>query len=90
MTLLDTFAEDDGYLAWMGSPTNPIVALEDRLSVNRALSILDTKQIRLCAGLLTGSIGGMGGKSGSSRATLYRQLHEVRLQLLAAGIGPRS
>jgi RNA polymerase sigma-70 factor (ECF subfamily) len=88
VTLLDTVAEDDGYLAWMGSSTNPVAALEDRLSINRALNTLGPGHINWCAKLVTGSIGRIGGESRSSRATLYRQLREVRLQLLAAGIGP--
>ena len=49
MTLLDTSTEDDGYLAWMGSSTNPIAVLEDRLSMNRALNTLSPKHIGLCA-----------------------------------------
>ncbi len=88
VTPLDTFAEDDGYLAWMGSSTNPITALEARLSINRALNTLSPEQIGLCAELAIGSIGRAGAESGPSRATLYRRLHDVRLQLLAAGIGP--
>lgn len=90
VTLLDTFAEDEGYLAWIGSSINPIAALEDRLSINRALNTLGPEHIRLCAEVVTGSIGRMGGESRPSRATLYRQPNEVRLQLLAAGIGPRA
>ena len=87
----DTVAEEDGCLAaWLGTPTNGIAALEDRLSLDRALNTLGPGHINLCAELVTGSIARIGGESGSSRATLYRQLHEVRLQLLAAGIGPRS
>ena len=84
LTLLDTCAEDDGYLAWMGSTTSSITVLEDRLSMNRALNTLSPTHIRLCAELVTGSAGG---EEGPSRATTYRHLHEVRLQLLAAGIG---
>ena len=90
VTLLDTLAEDDGYLAWMGSPTDPIAALEARLSINRALNTLSPEHIGLCAELAIGSIGREGAESGPSRATLYRRLHEVRLRLLAAGIGPRT
>ena len=90
MTLLDTFAEDEGYLAWMGSSTNPIAALEDRLSIHRALNTLDPEHINLCAELAIGSIGRASAESAPSRATLYRRLHDVRLELLAAGIGPRT
>ena len=68
MTLLDTFAEDEGYLAWMGSSTNPIAALEDRLSIHRALNTLDPEHINLCAELAIGSIGRASAESAPSRA----------------------
>jgi DNA-directed RNA polymerase specialized sigma24 family protein len=85
ITLLDTCSEDDGYLAWIGSCASPITVLEDRLSMSRALNTLCPEHIGLCAELVAGSIEG-----GASRATRYRHLHEVRLQLLAAGIGVRT
>lgn len=84
VVLLDTLVEDDGYLAWMGSPTGQFATLEARLSVERALNALSPEHIRLCAELITGSIGA---EERPSRATRYRHLHQVRLQVLAAGVG---
>jgi DNA-directed RNA polymerase specialized sigma24 family protein len=87
-TLGDTVAEEDGYVGWMGPRTNPISALEVRLSVNRALNTLPPEQLNLCAKLLAGPIGHLCAEQSPSRATLYRQLSDVRLRLLAAGLGP--
>jgi len=86
----DTFTEEDGYLTWIGASANPIPALEGRLSLNRALNTLLPEHLSLCAKLLSTSIGCMDAESGPSRATLYRQVAEIRFCLLAAGIGPQT
>jgi DNA-directed RNA polymerase specialized sigma24 family protein len=84
-TFGDTFSEEDGYLAWVGSQINPIAAMESRLSFDRAFATLSAEQVKLCRDLLAGSP--WKGAAGPSRATVYRHIHEVGLCLLAAGIG---
>lgn len=90
VTIGEMFAEADGYLAWIGSPDHPIAALDNHLSLDRALSCLSQEQLRLCEGLLTRPIECLCAERGLSRATLYRQLHDIRMRLLVAGIGQNS
>lgn len=82
----DTIAENDGYLAMMGQPTDSFVSAERRLDLDQALGTLPRSDLALCARLINHtptelSRGGMG-----SRATLYRQVREIRLRLLAGGL----
>jgi hypothetical protein len=74
----------------MGNRTEPVAELELRLSVERALNTLSAWQLRLCSDLTDGSRRREQAASAQSRATFYRQLNDLRLCLLAAGLGPRT
>lgn len=87
-TLGDTFGEQDGYLALIGGATNPIAVLETQLSLIRALNTLPAGCLHTCSKLLNGSDTWPGVEPAPSRASQYRQLNDVRLRLLAAGLGP--
>jgi DNA-directed RNA polymerase specialized sigma24 family protein len=89
-TLGGTVAEDDDYTARFWPPTNPIDALEHRLSLDRALNTLSPKWLGLCVDLIASSVGRLCTEREPSRATFYRQLKDVRLCLMAAGLGPQG
>ncbi|MCQ4159219.1 hypothetical protein NON00_04690 [Roseomonas sp. GC11] len=86
LTIGDTLAEAEGYGAWLGQPTGAFAAVERRLDLDRALGALSADQIALCAQLVERTPHAIAKGSRVSRATLYRQLAELRLRLLAAGI----
>lgn len=85
LTLLDTIAENDGYAAWTGQPTDGVAQRERDLDLDRALSALGPEVVPLCAALLEGGRGRA--RAGLSRITIHRRVQELRCQLLAAGIG---
>ena len=86
LTLGDTIAEADGYAALMGQPADRYAGLERRLDFQRALSSLEPSNLRLCTGLVDRSPTELSQLGIGGRASVYRQVREVRLQLLAAGI----
>jgi DNA-directed RNA polymerase specialized sigma24 family protein len=86
LTLGDTIAESGGYLALHGQPTDRLAVAERRLDLERALPCLASAGLRLCAQLLHRSPTALSRHGGGPRASLYRRLRDLRLQLLAAGI----
>ena len=82
----DSIAEADGYGAWLGQVTDAFAAAERRLDLDRALGTLPADFLSLCAELVERSPHELAKASPTSRATLYRQLHELRLRLLVAGV----
>lgn len=82
----DTIAEADGYAAWLGQVTDAFAAVERRLDLDRALGTLPAEFLSLCAELTERSPHEVAKASPASRATVYRQLHELRLRLLVAGV----
>lgn len=88
LVLVDTISEEQGYSAWIGQPTNRLSQLEHRLDLDRALSALPADALPVCATLLMEQSTSVP-RTGLSRTTLHRRKHELRCQLLAAGIsGP--
>ena len=86
LTIGDSVAEADGYGAWLGQPTAAFSAVERRIDLERALGTLPAELLPLCVGLSERSPHQLAKASATSRATVYRQLHELRLRLLVAGI----
>jgi RNA polymerase sigma-70 factor (ECF subfamily) len=86
LTIGDTIAEADGYAARLGQVTDAFAAVERRLDLDRALGTLPADFLSLCAELAERSPHEVAKASPSSRATVYRQVHELRLCLLVAGI----
>jgi hypothetical protein len=86
LTLGDTIAESDGYLALHGQPTDRIAETEHRLVLERALASLPAADIRFVTALAEASPTVIGWKS--SRAGVYRRIAHTRLDLMAAGLAP--
>lgn len=86
LTIGDTIPEAEGYGAWLGQPTDAFAEVERRIDLDRALGTLSADQIPLCAQLIERTPHEIAKSSRVSRATLYRQLGELRLRLLVAGI----
>lgn len=78
--------EEAGLSAMLGYWIDPIAAVERRLDLERALALLDDKSRSLVAALLRGSAHLLARTGLGSRSALYRQLRDLRLALLAAGI----
>lgn len=85
-TIGDTIANSDGYLALHGQLTDPIDEAERRLDLERALSCLEPTDLRLCARLINRSPNELSRDGMGARASVYRWVRELRLQLMAAGI----
>ncbi|HET6377005.1 MAG TPA: hypothetical protein VFG05_01645 [Methylocella sp.] len=82
----DLIAEQDGYAAWCGEPTDAFAAAERRIDLERRLGILPRKDGALCAALAHATAGELGASGRGARASLYRRLHDIRLALTAAGL----
>lgn len=85
-TLGDTIAESDGYPAMMGQPSDGFAAIERRLDLDRALGYLRRSDLSLCAMLVHQTPTELSEDGLRSRATLYRQLRDLRLRLMAGGL----
>jgi DNA-directed RNA polymerase specialized sigma24 family protein len=85
-TLGDMIAESDGYAAAMGQPTDGFAAVERRLDLDRALGALRRSDLALCAQLIQRTPTELSQDGVGSRATLYRQVHEIRLRLMIGGL----
>jgi hypothetical protein len=85
-TIGDNITESDGYLALHGQLADRIAEIERRLDLERALSLLEISDLQLCAHLICRSPNELSREGVAARASLYRRLRELRLQLLAAGI----
>ena len=86
LTIGDGLSEADGYGALLGQPVDAFAAVDRRLDLDRALGTLPQEALPLCAELIEQSPHELAKASPTSRATLYRRLHELRLRLLIAGI----
>lgn len=85
MTIGAALAEDAGYGAWVGQPTDRIAMLERRLDLERAGQALSPDDMPLLAALARGDAHAPA-QAGLSRTTAFRRVHEMRLRLLAAGV----
>lgn len=86
LTLVDTLAEEDGYGALMGQVADAAAASDRRLDLDRALTSLPAAQLRHCLAMANEDRGAARDSVGS-RSTAFRRTREVRLNLLARGIG---
>jgi DNA-directed RNA polymerase specialized sigma24 family protein len=85
-TLGDTIPESNGYAAMMGQSTDGFAAVERRLDLDRALGALRRSDLALCAELIHRTPTELSQDGFGSRATLYRQVHEIRLRLMTGGV----
>ena len=85
LTVGAALAEDAGYGAWVGQPTDRIAMLERRLDLERAGQALSPDDMPLLAALARGDANAPA-QAGLSRTTAFRRVQEARLQLLAAGV----
>lgn len=79
-------AEERGLAASLGYWVNPIVTIERRLDVERALRTLDKTGRRLAADLANDTSHGLAKSGRGARATLYRRTRDLRLRLMVAGV----
>jgi len=86
-TIGDTIGESGGYLAFHGQPTDRVAEIERRLHLERALATLPAPDIKFCTALAGASPTAVG-RTSSSRATVYRRIAKLRLDLIAAGLAP--
>ena len=82
----DNIAEGDGYAAILEQTWDRLTAVERRLDLVRALGLLSQSDLSLCVELVERSPTEISRSGRRSRASLYRQLKEIRLQMLTAGI----
>jgi len=87
LRLAETIPETEGYLAWCGHDTDAIGAVDQRLDFARACTVIDRRDYALCAALAADSAHEVARRSTMSRSTVYRRVHEIRMRLLAAGVG---
>jgi DNA-directed RNA polymerase specialized sigma24 family protein len=85
-TLGDTIAEADGYSAVLGQPTDQFAEVERRIDLDRALGTLPRSAIALCAALTQRTPTEINRDGVGARATVYRELREIRLRLMSAGV----
>ena len=83
----DLISEEQSLAAIQGHWVNPVAEVERRIDLERGLGTLDEKGRRLAAELSRESAHRLAQDGLGSRSELYRQTHEIRLSLLAAGIG---
>jgi RNA polymerase sigma-70 factor (ECF subfamily) len=86
LTFADTIGEAEGYSAWWGQPTDAIAALERRLDLERAASIIAPEDYLLCTALSEHTPHEFGEQKTMPRMRIYRRIREMRLRLIAAGI----
>ena len=85
----DLVAEADGYAAWMGQSSDPLLEAERRLDLRTAAQLLPDRLRGLCDALTADTASGACRSQNRSRADLYRCLRELRLRFRAAGLaGP--
>lgn len=90
LTIGDTIGEADGYGAWLGQFTDAFADVERRIDLERVLGTLPAELVSLCNDMIERSPHDLAKACGTSRATFYRQLRELRFQLLVAGIPARA
>ena len=90
ITFGELFSDEQGYLAWVSSDLDAVKHLDRQLALGRALNTLQPEHIQFLVRLSNHPVGRLCKTSAQSRATLYRQLNEICLLLLAAGVGPQT
>jgi RNA polymerase sigma-70 factor (ECF subfamily) len=85
-TVGENVAEASGYAAFMGQPADQFDAIERRLDLELAVSALRPADIPLCSDLLERTPIEICRDRHVSRASLYRQLGEIRLRLTMLGM----
>ncbi len=85
-TLADSVAEADGYPALLGQPTDRFAEGDCRLDLGRALATLRPSDLDLCADLVDRTPTEISRTGRNARASLYRQIGEIRLRLITAGV----
>jgi RNA polymerase sigma-70 factor (ECF subfamily) len=85
-TLGDILPENAGYAAMMGQATDRFAAVERRLDLERALGQLRWPDQALCAELLHRTPAEISERGSASRASVYRKVQEIRLQLMVHGL----
>jgi RNA polymerase sigma-70 factor (ECF subfamily) len=63
-------------------------SIEQRLDLGKVLASLDKDQLSLCADLFQHTPTEVAISGAASRATIFRRLRNLRLELLAAGLAP--
>lgn len=87
MTLGSTLGNADGYGAWCGQPSDDIATLKRRLDLTRAGEAIDPDDHSLCTALTEHTPHAFAAQGVMPRMRIYRRLGEMRLCLLAAGLG---
>lgn len=85
-TLGDILPENAGYAAMMGQATDRFAAVERRLDLLRAVGQLRRPEQALCAELLHRTPVEISERGSASRASVYRKVQEIRLQLMVHGL----
>jgi RNA polymerase sigma-70 factor (ECF subfamily) len=85
-TLGDSILESSGYAALMGQATDRFAAVERRLDLDRALGTLCDADLALCSRLIHRTPAELSRNGLGSRATLYRQVRNIRLRLMMGGV----
>jgi len=84
---VDTLAESDGYAALVGQPVDSFGELHRRIDLERGIACLRPRDVALLSDLGERTPTQIA-EHGSARATVYRQLHEIRMRLTAVGVSP--
>lgn len=82
----ELIAETGGYLALMGQDHDCVAAAEHRRDVDRVIGRLGIADRLFCAGLLEHTPTELSENGLRSRASLYRQLQDVRFQMVSHGL----
>lgn len=85
-TIGDIIPEAAGYLASVGQPVDRQVIIDRTLDVGRALGALSQPDLIFCKHLLNQTPAELSQAGLGSRAGLYRQLADIRLELTARGL----
>jgi RNA polymerase sigma factor (sigma-70 family) len=85
-TIGESIAEADGYLAFHGQATDVFAQAERRLDLERALSSLDPSNLHLLVQLSEKTPHELSKQGVGARASMYRRIGNLRLELLAFGI----
>ena len=83
----DLIAEADGLPAILGQPVDRAAEAERRIDLERGLGTLDQGERYLAAALYRASPHQLAKSGPGSRSDLYRRTRDLRLTLIAAGLG---
>ncbi len=82
----DPVVEADGYISGLAHSHDRFATIDRRLDLGRALGNLRPRDLSLCVKLAEQTPAEISRSGKFSRATLYRRLRNIRLQLVAEGI----